>query len=75
MLARGDAIAKQPELFAELSSIAPVGFTPVSLFGLDEHDPSTAEILQHLQKPIVKTADFDNRPETAIRSGTATRDV
>ncbi len=65
-LAGGDAIAEQPQLFAQLGGIAPIGFSTVGLFGLHEHNSIAAKVLQHLQQPVVEATDFDNRPEATI---------
>jgi hypothetical protein len=64
-LAVSDSVAIQPEQFTQLGCIASIGFSFAGIFGLDQHDFLATEVLEHLDQPIVKSTDFDDRLEAA----------
>ena len=39
-------------------------FLPRAVFGLDENDFRTAEVLEHFDQPLIESTDFHNRPES-----------
>ena len=63
-LVRCQPVAVQPQQFAQFGGVSSIGLLSGTVFGLDQDDPLAAKVPEHLDQPVVKPADFDNRPES-----------
>lgn len=70
-LAGFNSMAIDPEVLAELGGIAAIGFSAGAVLRLNQHDAVTAKVTQHLDQPVVKATNFDDRPKPAVGFGTA----
>ena len=61
------ALAIHPQQFAQHVGVATIGLVLLTLFGLNQHDLAASELLEHLQQPVVETANLHNRYKTTFR--------